>query len=287
MKDYWDDANYNFTDLPLFTKGESKEIRVVDSEHLIVKLIPSLYSYRKNKYSFVSDTEKLRLEAYKLLNEILQRAGIITSTIHFGSNYYISKRMLIDGKDYVPPIEVIVKGRHVGTPKHTLYNIGKYLTKYGGYIFPDRAHAPYVRFDYTNPLRDDKGERLRDECIPHGLAEHYINTSKAETTALKAYEVLFEFLSERGLRLDDICFKIDSTGEIIFGEVSPDCLRAVFVEKNADFFSSKGNDVSKDTFRGEATDQTVIDSYRHFLNLLSEPPSRQPQPLLQLFSCGS
>jgi phosphoribosylaminoimidazole-succinocarboxamide synthase len=277
----WDGLRLRWQDLPLLKRGESKEIRVVNDDLVMVCLIPSLYSFTQNRSATIAGTDSARLRSFEILTKVLRAAGLQVAVVAFGDDYYITRRLRMHGQDHVPPIEVIVKARHVGTPKHALYRISDHLTRDGDRILPGQPHLPYVRFDYTNPLTDDAGQRLRDECLPTGLADRFIDTTRAEQTAIAAFCSLYGHLSQCGIRLDDICFKIDHTGQVIFGEVSPDCMRAVWLGNAPDFFANPGEDRSKDTFRAGSQPQEVRDSYDRFVAAL-ETPCR---PAISPFSC--
>ena len=279
----WNEIRRSWEDLPILTRGESKEIRIIDDAHVIVRMIPSLYSFTHNRSAMINGTDAARLNSFRILSHVLTDAGLRVATIAFGPDYYITHRLRENGEDHVPPIEVIVKSRHVGTPKHGLYRISDHQTRDGGRIEPERAHAPYVRFDYTNPLKDGDGRRLRDECLPTGLADHFIDTACAEKTAMAAFSALYGFLSRHGIRLDDICLKIDHTGSVIFGEISPDCMRAVWVGEAQDFFGTMGDDCSKDTFRAGSQPDKVRRTYERFNSALSTPL----RPTVSPFDCAS
>ncbi|MGV2187382.1 hypothetical protein [Rhizobium rhizogenes] len=269
--EHWDRVRDRWDELTVLRKGESKDIRIVNDDHVMVRMIPSLYSYTHNRSAMIEGTDSSRLVSFEKITKILQTSGIQVAAIAFGDDYYVTRRLKKEGMDYVPPVEVIVKARHVGTPKHNLYQIADYKTLRGDVFLPDRPHAPYVRFDYTNPLLDAENKRLRDECIPSQLAAHFMDAAAAEQTALTAFCALYGHLSRCGVRLDDICFKIDHTGRMIFGEVSPDCMRAVWVGDEPDFFGLGGVDTSKDTFRAGSSEEEVKARYQRFVDLLDIP----------------
>lgn len=264
----WSCMRENWESLEVLTQGESKDIRIIDDDHVMVRMIPSLYSYTHNRSAMIDGTDMMRLRSFEQLTEVLRGSGLQVAAVAFGPDYYVTRRLRKDGADYVPPIEVVVKARHVGTPKHNLYQISDHPTLNSGRFEPDKPHSPYVRFDYTNPLRDAEGNRLRDECIPTQLAAHFINVAAAEQTALNAFCCLYAHMSSCGIRLDDICFKIDHTGRFIFGEVSPDCMRAVWIGDEADFFGTEGQDTSKDSFRTGSSEDEVMDRYSRFVTAL-------------------
>lgn len=269
--EHWNSIRDRWDELAVLRRGESKDIRIINDDHVMVRMIPSLYSYTHNRSAMIEGTDSARLVSFEKLTEILLASGVQVAAIAFGQDYYVTRRLMKDGRDYVPPVEVIVKARHVGTPKHNLYRIGDYKTLRDCVFSPDQPHAPYVRFDYTNPLMNAENKRLRDECIPNQLAAHFIDVDAAEQTAIAAFCALYAHLSKCGVRLDDICFKIDHTGRIIFGEVSPDCMRAVWVGDQADFYGLSGIDTSKDTFRAGSSEDEVKARYDRFVSLLDLP----------------
>jgi phosphoribosylaminoimidazole-succinocarboxamide synthase len=279
----WTAARAKWDTLEVRNRGESKDIRIIDDSYVMVRLIPSLYSYTHNRSAMIDGTDTARLRSFERLTDVLQRGGVRMAAVAFGDDYYVTQRLLRNGIDYVPPIEVIVKARHVGTPKHSLYRIADHQTLGNKHFQPDKPHMPYVRFDYTNPQQDTEGKRLRDECIPSQLAAHFIDVAAAEHTALSAFSCLYANLSMSGIRLDDVCFKIDHTGRTIFGEVSPDCMRAVWVGDELDFFGLKGLDASKDTFRAGSSEDEVKSRYDRFVALLDSPIRAPVSP----FDCPS
>lgn len=277
----WHSHRLRWQDLTLLKRGESKEIRIVNDDLVMVRMIPSLYSFTQNRSATIDGTDLARLRSFEILTRVLRAAGLQVAVLAFGDDYYVTRRLRMHGRDHVPPIEVIVKARHVGTPKHSLYRISDHPTRDGDRIIPGQPHPPYVRFDYTNPLKDDAGQRLRDECLPAGLADRFIDTQSAEQTAIAAFCALYGHLSQCGIRLDDICFKIDHTGQVIFGEISPDCMRAVWLGNAQDFFANPGEDRSKDTFRAGSQPQDVRNSYDRFVAALETPL----RPAISPFAC--
>lgn len=243
----WEAARLIFDTLPLVVEGQSKIIRTIDSDTVIVRLKPTLFSHTANRAAIVDGTDSLRLRISQHLWSILARADVRTTILYVGSDYYVSRRVT------PPPIEVIVKAALVGTPKHIYKNLSATNTRFSGRINPDHRHAPYVRFDWRNPLPH------RDECMPLWLADQFIDTAAAEATALKAFSTLVNFLSGCEIELLDICFFITASGEEIFGEVSPDCMRV----KHSD------RDLDKDLWRTGQAPDTVRKRWEELLMRIS------------------
>lgn len=240
-------ARARFDTLPLIVEGESKVVRRIDDGRAMIMLKPTVFSHSANRAGVVDGTDVLRLRISAVLWKLLADQGVPVGISHIGDDYYVAD--IVEA----PPIEVIVKAAHVGTPKHLYKNLDSIPTRHGSTITPEMRHAPYVRFDWRNPLP------YKDECMPIWLADQFIDTRAAEPTALRAFDVLHTFLGARGIELVDICFFITSDGKRIFGEVSPDCMRAKY---NAD-------DLDKDLWRRGKEAQTIIAQWSAFLRLIT------------------
>lgn len=237
-----------FDALPLIAEGESKIVRRIDSDRAMIRLKPTLFSHSANRADIVEGTERLRLGISAILWRVLAEQGIPVSVLAVGEDYYVSEA--VDA----PPIEVIVKAAHVGTPKHLYKGMDSFRTRSGGFIRADLRHQPYVRFDWRNPLPN------KDECLPLWLADQFIDTRLAQETALAAFDLLHKFLGERRIQLLDICFFITSDGKTLFGEVSPDCMRAKY----------STDDLDKDLWRRGKDAATIIAQWSTFLRLIGD-----------------
>ena len=113
-------------------------------------------------------------------------------------------------------------------------------------------HEPYVRFDWRNPLP------YKDECMPVWLANQFIDVEKAEKLALESFNVLQRFLNKRGIDMLDICFFISADGQSVFGEISPDCMRAKYAQ----------DDLDKDLWRKGKAPEMILKRWRAFLDLV-------------------
>jgi phosphoribosylaminoimidazole-succinocarboxamide synthase len=235
-----------FDSLPLVVEGESKIVRRIGHGLVMVRLKPTLFSHSANRAAVVEGTDHLRLRISAVLWKLLSDQGLAVSIRHVGHDYYVAEEV------EAPPIEVIVKGAHVGTPKHLYKRLENESTRHGGFIAAEARHTPYVRFDWRNPLPH------KDECMPLWLADQFIDTRAAEATALWAFNVLQKFMAERGIELVDICFFITSDGKAVFGEVSPDCMRAKYHLE----------DLDKDLWRSGKDAQTIIAQWSAFLRLI-------------------
>jgi phosphoribosylaminoimidazole-succinocarboxamide synthase len=235
-----------FEELPLLVEGESKIVRQIDNGLVIIRLKPTLFSFSANRTAVVAGTDELRLRISQVLWTELSRAGIEVAVLCAGPDFYISRK--VDA----PPIEVVVKSAHVGTPKHLYHDMNRYRTRNGGTIQAEMRHEPYVRFDWRNPLP------YKDECMPDWLARQFIDVDKASDLALNSFAVLQRFLNARGIDMLDICFFISSDGKSVFGEISPDCMRAKYAQE----------DLDKDLWRKGKDTETILRRWRAFLEMV-------------------
>jgi phosphoribosylaminoimidazole-succinocarboxamide synthase len=76
----------------------------------------------------------------------------------------------------------------------------------------------------------------------------------------------FEWIEKRflqvNLQLIDICFFIDRTGKVLYGEISPDCMR---VRSQA---SIEAEAFDKDIWRSGGTPEEVVERYLRLYNIV-------------------
>ncbi|MGB4762629.1 MAG: hypothetical protein WBP12_04740 [Candidatus Saccharimonas sp.] len=271
-----------FRKLPLVVEGESKEVRYVGNGEVIIRLKPTVYSYTYNRGGEIPGSDVARLRAIQLLLPILRNAGIEHTYLEVNDRWVHSQLVLQpavagDPEPFTPhdltpaqlaelpratPLEIVVKARHSGTPKHRYYRLSDYPTREGGHIQPDQLYpCPIVRFDWRNPLVDEQGNRLADEVVPEPMAEWFCDTTATRYTAERAFKALSEQLASKGLDLWDICFFIAEDGQTMFGEVSPDCLRVR---------AHDGSALDKDVWRAGGSSEHVLAKWQQFVELLEK-----------------
>ena len=241
-----------FDALPLLAHGESKVVRDLGAGLVAIRFRPTVYSYTHHRAGEVPGTDGLRLRATRVLVGALRARGIAHAYLDVGERFVIARRVS------PPPIEVIVKRRHVGTPRHRYRGMEHVPIRVGhpaagGRIEVDAPYpTPWVRFDWRNPQRDPAtGERLADEVLPEPLADCFIDVGAARATALAAFEVLSEFLDSRGIELVDLCLFLTEDGRTVFGELGPDCAR----------LRSREGSLDKDVFRLGGSSERVLEKY--------------------------
>ncbi|MDN3637528.1 phosphoribosylaminoimidazolesuccinocarboxamide synthase [Simiduia curdlanivorans] len=230
--------HFNFDALPLVAEGESKIIRKLTGNLVIEKFKPSVYSFSKNRYGDVAGTDILRArfsaEVFRRMqlsdNSALRRNAFV-ALIERGDEVYTAQRLVENSN-----IEVRVKRYHIGSPLHRyLYTENYGSTQACGSITRwSRFDQPLVCFDWRHPLTDDQGKRLADEPISDDYASVWLHDMpSAKALARSSFLFLEDLFHDAGLQLIDICYFVDKSGHILYGEISPDCMRVR--EINQDF----------------------------------------------------
>lgn len=215
-----EDAAARFDDLDLYHRGASAELRRTAVPGLLIqRLIPSLNSISRGRSGSVEGTARLRQEISAVLWSRLHRAGLPTCHLARADDH------VLVSEERIPPVEVIVKAALVGTPARVYHGLVGRTDRFGQPFVAHAGHAPYVRFDYRNPLRTAAGELLRDECLPDALADRLIDTRQAAAFALRAFALVDDALRSLDLTVLDACFILDETGGVLCYELSPDNMR--------------------------------------------------------------
>jgi len=241
-----------FAALPLVVEGESKEVRYAGKGMVVIRFKPTIYSYTANRCGVVPGSDLLRLRASAVFAKVLAAAGIKHAYRQVSERWALADLILqpITARDpkpfrpadlsaeeierlaVAPPIEVVLKRMHSGTSKHRYFGMAGHPVRkshplYAGATFAadDAYPQAIVRFDWRNPLKDDKENRLQDEILPDTVADWFIDTAKARATALKVFEAMSNFLETRDIVCYDLCLFVTEDGETVFGEISQDCGR--------------------------------------------------------------
>ena len=216
----------DFEPLPLLAEGESKIVRRLTDTLVVERFKPTVYSFTQNRYGIAEGTDDVRAQfsaaTFRHLRAHADMENAFVALIDIGGTPHTIQRA-------VQPcnLEVRVKRYHIGSPLHRY----KYTANHDSVFGPPLARwfrfpAPVGCFDWRHPLHDEDGNRLADEPLPDDYAACWIeDVPKAKRTARTAFVALEALFRTAGLTLIDICFFIDRTGKIIFGEISPDCMR--------------------------------------------------------------
>lgn len=216
-------------------EGNSRILKRIDNTTLLCKLKPTIFSLQDKGVIELPGIELVRTKINAILSRYLHKHGIKTSTIATYPPFIVMKN------EKVPPLEIVVKGAMVGSPKHIYHHITQTPTRNKKLIADGEMHEPYVRFDWRNPLPQE------DMTIPLGLANYFIDTKKASQTALRAYKLLRNFFNCHSLELLDICFFMNEEGDSIVAEISTDNMRFSYIgldNELRELLNSRGKDTA-------------------------------------------
>lgn len=246
-------------------EGESKKVfKDKESDLCLIRLKPTLYSFTNNRYGTVKGTDILRNKLWKVfsdrvnkesfdvlfygigecsiyVNELIKKLislGVLTKDYPFLTSFL--SQVEIDGEVYnvckyienQTPLEVVWKRYFTGTMKHNLLDVDKFKTKYGKFIDIEGAMPEIVRFDWRNPFERD-GQRHKDECIPDDFAKFWIDIEPAKALCLTVSNIISELVAKKGYTFVDTCYFVNTTGGIVYSEITPDGMR---LKKNENSF---------------------------------------------------
>lgn len=171
-----------FLALPLVIKGESKEVRYAGRGLVVIRFLPTIYSYTQNRAAVVEGSDRMRLDADRIFVELFRRSGVEHAYMKVTDRWVLGKLVLPHAAEYAkyglppfvppdmseaeirslpraPPIEIIIKTFHGGTSKHRYVGMEDTRVRASCPRFPgarirvDRPYpAPFIRFDWRNPL---------------------------------------------------------------------------------------------------------------------------------------
>ncbi|WP_428738254.1 phosphoribosylaminoimidazolesuccinocarboxamide synthase [Sulfurimonas sp.] len=256
-----------FETLPLFVQGDSKEIRLLTPKIALARLVPSVYSYTYNRYGMAPGTDEVRA---RFSADIFRKMNDEPGPYRLASAFL----GLIDTKDGVLlaeqvvqtcNLEVRVKRFHIGSPLHRYLYIDNHSTSENGPPLQrwSKFEKPVVCFDWRHPLHDEDGKRLADEPLPDDYAALWLdNIEAAKKLARDTFLWLEQKFAAAGLLLVDICFFIDRTGQVLYGEISPDCMRI------RDGTSTNAAALDKDVWRSGGKPEEVLANYMKLYELV-------------------
>ncbi len=249
-----------FKELPLLVQGDSKEIRLLTPKIALAKLVPSVYSYTYNRYGMAPGTDEVRAtfsaDIFRKMNDEPGPYRIASAFLGLIN----SKDGLLLAEQVVQTcnLEVRVKRFHIGSPIHRYLYVDNHSTSQNGAPLKrwTKFKKPVVCFDWRHPLYDDDGKRLADEPLPDDYAALWLdNIDAAKKLAHDTFLWLEEKFAAAGLLLVDICFFIDRTGNVLYGEISPDCMRI------RDGTSTNAAALDKDVWRSGGKPEEVLANY--------------------------
>lgn len=258
---------FDFAHLPVLCQGDSKDVRLLTPRVTVAKLLPTVYSFTHNRYGRVEGTEVLRSRfSARIFREMARRpAARHLSTAFLAAVESDGSDLLVERRVEPGNIEVRVKRYHIGSPIHRYRYTERHATSAGGPPLQrwSRFERPLVCFDWRHPLADEAGQRLADEPLSDDYAGVWLDdVGNAKRLALDTFEWIESRFRDRGLLLIDICFFIDRTGTVIFGEISPDCMR---VRSSA---CDSSDALDKDEWRSGGAPEVVLSRYERLTQVL-------------------
>ncbi|MBI4433969.1 hypothetical protein HY632_04280 [Candidatus Uhrbacteria bacterium] len=318
----------NFLALPLVIRGESKEVRYLGNGQVVIKFLPTIYSFTENRCAEVPGSEVPRLRASSLLVDVLRAAGIRHAYREVTDQWVLADLVMphaVEFRKYglpafvpldldaaafaalpkAPPIEIIMKQFLTGTTKHGCIGLSGSRVRashpfYAGMPITAEGAFPemIVRFDWRNPLRDQqRGEqvtaqivdalegayapehrihelrdhaywqqllpwasRVADQILPDQVADWFIDVAKARRTAFLAAKTIAEFLAAKDIVFYDLCMFIAEDGNLVYGELSPDCGRFRHLDLGS---------LDKDVWRTGGSSADVMQKWNLLVSLMS------------------
>lgn len=256
---------FNFEQLPLLIEGESKIIKYWTPRVVIEKFKPTVYSYTHNRYGMVDGTDNIRIKfttavyrkmAHNGEGRAYAPASAFLAEIENEQGLFIVQ-LLVDSCN----IETRIKRYHIGSPVHRYRYTDQYPSTMPGAL-PiarwTRFDAPIVCFDWRHPLTDENNIRLADEPISDDYAALWIQDLPfAKKMALETFLWLEKMFFQSGITLIDMCIFIDRSGKLIYGEISPDCMR---IRWNS-LHPEQAESMDKDLWRKGAAPEKLYENY--------------------------
>ncbi len=255
-KQIFEDNIARYESLPIVHSGYSREIRLIpDTPYALSRFNPNVYSFVAQGVVEVPDTDKERIVINQYFADYLKKHGIQMNTLYSCDRY-----SLIRYEDAPQTIEVVVKAAFKGSCKHTYKNLPTVPTRFGKPLTVGQLHKPYVRFDWRS---DDEND---DAVLPEGLADYYINTRTAKQTVLKTYRLIKKKLNQHSLDIEDICFFLNTAGDTIICEITPDNMGPI---------RYTGKDTKLQAIFTNKDKYALLEKYRAFRQLLHIHPKNK------------
>lgn len=257
----------DFASLPLLVRGDSKEIRLLSPRIALAKLLPTVYSYTYNRYGVAPGTDATRTRfTARIFRAMATEPGPFQlCSAYLGLVAAPAGPLLAEKVVDTCNLEVRVKRFHIGSPVHRYRYVEQHPTRHRGEPLQrwSRFAEPVVCFDWRHPLRDENGTRLADEPLPDDYAALWIDDlPRAKKLARNAFLWIEQRFARANLLLVDICFFIDRTGTVLYGEISPDCMRVRNIA-NAD-----AEALDKDSWRSGGSPEAVLAKYEKLYSLV-------------------
>ena len=228
LKDMTDEK---FNALKTVAEGESKIVKSCGMFD-IVKYKPSVYSHKRQRGGFIEGSDLERQKTTLNIELLLAKAGITHTYWCIYNGYIIAEKLGVQG---APPVEVCVKGAHVGTHKHIYQHMWAKRDRFGNKLTKsnDMYPEPIVRFDWRNPnhLLPSSGEKLID--MKH--TQIFVNPLRASGKTDEEISEILEAMFPNGVPLGDYAMCDELANRFINVEESKKLVRTAFVTLSEHF----------------------------------------------------
>ena len=221
----------DFDALPILADGDSKQVRLWTDQVVLLKFKPTVYSFTMNRYGEAPGTDAVRLRftsaLFRRMAQQKSNVGIDCQSA-FLAELANGGPLLAERRVDPGNLEIRVKRYHIGSPLHRYRLVERYETTQGSGPIRrwSRFNDPVVCFDWRNPLHDDHGNRFADEPLSDDYARLWMRDAEhAKTMVRDVFLWMEEWFAAASVRLVDMCVFVDREGRMIFGEISPDCMR--------------------------------------------------------------
>ena len=174
-----------FAALPLVIKGESKEVRYAGNGLVVIKFLPTVYSFTSNRCATVPGSDIPRLRCSREFVKVLATAGIEHAYKEVNDQWVLAHLVMPHDVEFAkyglprfvppdltavqiaalpvaPPIEIVIKKFLTGTTKHSCCGLAGSRVRashrfYAGMPLAADGALPemIVRFDWRNPLKNE------------------------------------------------------------------------------------------------------------------------------------
>ncbi|MFZ4262457.1 phosphoribosylaminoimidazolesuccinocarboxamide synthase [Sphingobacterium sp. HJSM2_6] len=272
IEHFFNELPLEFDALPDLIEGESKVIKLITAKLVMEKFKPTVYSYTHNRYGIAEGTDNLRL---KFTSELYRQLEHYQDSInHKPVSSFVAEikneqgHFMVQRKVESCNIEIRIKRYHIGSPLHRYKYTEEYETVLGDHAPLEkwsRFEFPIVCFDWRNPLKDHEGNRLADEPISDDYAMVWMkNVPYAKEMARNLFLWIEKLFKAKGIILIDMCIFVDKSGKLIYGEVSPDCMRIRWDSQDLEH----AKPLCKDNWRNGNSSDDLKEQYQNLYHIV-------------------
>lgn len=230
---YWKNVKlpFDYNNLDIIMRGQSKEIRRINENYVAIKYIPSISSHTYSRFGMLKGTDSLRMDMTIELFTYLQLQNIKTLFVTRCNDFLVFENL-----SNPPAIEVIFKYFHSGTPVWRYWDIDRIIGRNGTQITLNAPYpiAPIIRFDWRNPankefkLPNNSVNKIKNflkdtVCISKKQDGHYLKVNQDQEPFYK------QLLEEHKNDLDEVLYMLLNEKHFMRDETLPEDLADYFI----------------------------------------------------------